>query len=130
MPMPIPPIYEPEVVAETLVRLAANPQAEVVVGGSGKLLTVMQRLSPDLVDWYMLQKDRGTRQQLSRNPDDGTDNLLQPLQEAGSTHGDYGEGAKPVSIYTRTLEQHPLRRGLLLGTTVAGLGVLLRRLAR
>jgi NAD(P)-dependent dehydrogenase (short-subunit alcohol dehydrogenase family) len=130
MPMPIPPIYEPEVVAESLLRLAAKPQAEVVVGGSGKVLTVMQRISPDLVDWYMLQRDRGTRQQLSNQPDDGTDNLVVPIQEAGNTHGDYGQGAKQVSIYTQGLEQHPLRKGLVLGTTVAALGLVLRRLAR
>jgi NAD(P)-dependent dehydrogenase (short-subunit alcohol dehydrogenase family) len=130
MPMPIPPIYQPEVVAETLVWLAARPQAEVVVGGSGKLLTIMQRISPGLVDWYMLERDRGTRQQLSRQPDDGVDNLDSPIQEAGSTHGDYGQDVRPVSVYTRSLEQHPLRKGLALGATVAGLGLVLRRIAR
>src|SRR4051812_3629498 len=49
-PMPIPPVYEPRVVAEAIARLAERPQRQVVVGGSGKALVTGQRLSPSLLD--------------------------------------------------------------------------------
>src|SRR5918911_4142274 len=50
MPMPIPPIYEPRVVAEVIVETAQRPQPHIVVGGAGKSLLVAQRLAPRLLD--------------------------------------------------------------------------------
>jgi NAD(P)-dependent dehydrogenase (short-subunit alcohol dehydrogenase family) len=129
-PMPIPPIYEPDIVAESLVRLAVKPQPETVVGGSGKLLTVMERLSPGLVDWYMVQQDRGYKQQLSDKQDDGKDNLFEPFREHGATYGEYGEKAKSTSVYTETIEEHPGRKSLLVGGMFLGFVALTRRLAR
>lgn len=118
-PMPIPPVYEPQVVADSLVHLAEKPQAELVVGGSGKLLTVMERISPGLLDWYLLQADRGVKQQLSQKPDDGEDNLQSSMGD-GQISGDYGEKAKSISVYTKTLEEHPWRKALLLGALAYG----------
>ncbi len=62
-PMPIPPIYEPTVVADAIVQLAERPQPRVVVGGSGKWLVLGQRLSPELLDRYMTSGRRMVRQQ-------------------------------------------------------------------
>src|SRR5688572_15597252 len=41
-PMPVPPVYEPRVVAEAILHAAEHGGREVVVGGWGKLLTVAQ----------------------------------------------------------------------------------------
>jgi short-subunit dehydrogenase len=128
-PMPIPPIYEPETVAESLIHLAEHPQAELIVGGSGKFFTAMERLSPGLLDWYLLQRDRGARQQLSDRPDDGRDNLFQSMED-GAIHGEFGERAQSVSVYTRALEEHPVRKTALLGGVGAGLIGLTRKLSR
>jgi NAD(P)-dependent dehydrogenase (short-subunit alcohol dehydrogenase family) len=129
-PMPIPPIYEPVVVAESLLELARNPQRDVVVGGAGKLLTLMERLSPGAVDWYMLQKDRMFRQQLTDNPKTDGDNLFEPSHGAGAATGDFGAGSKSTSLYTRYLELHPTRKGLLGGAAILTVGALALRAAR
>src|SRR5918995_5287329 len=52
LPQPIPPVYEPRVVAEAIVGAAQQPVREVFAGFAGTLLAGAQRISPDLVDWY------------------------------------------------------------------------------
>src|SRR5947207_966811 len=90
-PMPIPPIYEPRVVAEAIARLAEHPQRQVVVGGSGKALVTGQRLSPSLLDRYMTWRRQMITQQLTQEPDDGVDNFERPLPGPGSVDGDFGD---------------------------------------
>nr|WP_201748896.1 SDR family oxidoreductase [Micromonospora acroterricola] len=54
--MPPPPIYPPEVVAETIVRLLRRPRREAYAGGAARLLGLQWRLAPALVErglgWY------------------------------------------------------------------------------
>jgi NAD(P)-dependent dehydrogenase (short-subunit alcohol dehydrogenase family) len=126
-PMPIPPVYDPEVVADALAELALHPKPHVVIGGSGKFLTVFERLSPGLVDWYMLQGDRMYRQQLTQEPDDAADNLTAPVDGPGAVRGEFGEKAKAMSVYTEALELHPERKGLILGLLMMSGLLLLRR---
>ena len=47
-PMPVPPVYEPRVVAEAICHAAEHGGREIVVGGWGKLLIAGQWLSPSL----------------------------------------------------------------------------------
>ena len=44
-----PPVYTPEKVARTVVRLAENPRAEVIIGGFGKVAAIQKRLMPSLM---------------------------------------------------------------------------------
>jgi short-subunit dehydrogenase len=127
MPTPIPPVYEPRAVAEAIAHAAEHGGREIVVGGWGKLLILVQRLSSTLLDRYMTQSRRAESQQRTRRPDDPRDNLFQPSTGPGSTRGASGASAKPVSLYTRELELHPMRKRLLAMTAlVAGLAVLVR----
>jgi short-subunit dehydrogenase len=129
-PMPVPPIYEPSVVAEALVFAAENPRRDITVGGSGKLMTLMDRISPKLVDWYMLQGDRLIKQQQTGEPDAPEDNLFKPVAGKGSTTGDFGEQSKSSSLYTRHLDQHPARLRVLLAAGALGFLALIRRVGR
>lgn len=106
-PMPLKPIYNPELVAESIVRAAEHPQRDIFVGGGGKFLTVLQNVNPRLVDWYLMQNDRAFNQQMSDQPDDPRDNLFEPVTESGRVYGDYGSFQKSASPYTRYLELHP-----------------------
>lgn len=129
-PMPIPPIYEPRVVAEAILHAAEHPSHTIVAGGAGKMMTVVQRISPALLDRYMLQGGRMFKAQKTDRPDDGRDNFAEPMRETGATAGEFGEKAKAVSPYTRLLEQHPNRTRALLGAGVAGMAALARRAGR
>jgi short-subunit dehydrogenase len=118
MPMPVPPVYEPRVVAEAIAHAAEHGGREIVVGGWGKLLILAQRLSSTLLDRYMVQGRRLEKQQATDRPDDGRDNLFDPSSGPGSTRGEFGADAKPVSIYTRELELHPMRKRLVLAAAI------------
>jgi short-subunit dehydrogenase len=129
-PQPIPPIYEPRAVAEAILFAAEHPRREVVVGGSGKLLVVAERINSPLVDRYMLQGGRLFRQQRTNEPDDGRDNLFAPLDGEGSATGQFGQRSQSNSLFTRHLELHPNRQRALLGTLLLGLLALVRRTGR
>jgi short-subunit dehydrogenase len=129
-PMPVPPVYAPAVVAEAIFHAAEHGGREIVVGGWGKLLTVVQWLSPSLLDRYMLQGGRAFEQQKTDRPDDRRDNLFEPSTGPGSTTGQFGAGSKPTSLYTRHLELHPVRKRASVLALGVALAALIRRIGR
>jgi short-subunit dehydrogenase len=129
-PMPVPPVYEPSTVAEAICHAAEHGGREIVVGGWGKLLVIAQRLSPSLLDRYMLQGGRAFDQQKAKRPDDVRDNLFEASTGPGTTTGDFRDGSKPTSLYTSHLELHPERKRLVNVALLGGLLLLVRRLGR
>jgi len=129
-PMPVPPVYEPRVVAEAICHAAEHGGREIVVGGWGKLLIAGQWLSPSLVDRYMLQGGRAFEQQKTQRPDDQRDNLFEASTGPGSTTGQFGEGSKSTSIYTTHLELHPNRKRITAAALLLGALAMVRRIGR
>ena len=129
-PMPVPPVYEPRVVAQAICHAAQHGGREIVAGGWGRLLITAQRFSPSLLDRYMVQDNRGARQQQTTQPDDRRDNLFEPSTGPGSTTGDFGEGSKASSIYTSVFELHPLAKRAALGVAVLTALTAVRRIGR
>ena len=108
-PQPIPPVYEPVTVARAIVAAADHPVRDVVVGAAGRLLEVGQRLSPALVDWYSLGPGKMIESQYTEEPDDGRDNLFEPMPGTGRTAGAFGQRSKSTSVYTELFGSHPAR---------------------
>jgi short-subunit dehydrogenase len=129
-PQPLPPIYEPPVAAEALVFAAEHPQRDVYIGGASKLMSIMQRISPALLDRYMVQGGRAFKQQQTTIPDDGKDNLNRPMPGTDAATGDCGPVSKPESLYTSKLGVYPKREYAVTGAALAGLMMLVRRLGR
>jgi NAD(P)-dependent dehydrogenase (short-subunit alcohol dehydrogenase family) len=129
-PMPVPPVYEPRVAAQAICHAAENGGREVVAGGWGKLLILAQRLSPSLLDRYMLQDGRAFKQQKTSEPDGRRDNLFQPSAGPGSTTGRFGEGSKGSSVYTSLFELHPNRKRLAVAAALVSALVAVRRAGR
>lgn len=129
-PMPIPPIYDPSVVAGVMVHACEHGGREYVAGGAGKIFEVGERLSPSAIDAYLRQGERGVRQQQTDSPDDGRDNLFSPSEGRGDTRGPWTDEAKGSSTYTRLLELHPERKMALGLLAVAGTALALTRARR
>ena len=129
-PVPIPPIYEPRVTAKAIVHAAEQPVAVIATGGASKLFTVVERINPRLLDWWQLRNDSGVRDQLGDRPDDGSDNLAEPIETTGSVTGRFGRQSKASSIYTDLFELHPARKLAAGIATLAGLVLAVRRLGR
>ena len=112
MPKGLPPIYSPYIVAETILYAAENPVAEMYVGDSARMMANMQRMSPRLMDAYLLST--GFTGQLTDRPksEDAPDNLYAPLEGYDRVNGDFR--ALPVSI-SDELKTNPMVRAGLVG---------------
>ncbi|GAA3397099.1 SDR family oxidoreductase [Cryptosporangium minutisporangium] len=110
-PQPVPPIYQPEVGAEAIVRAAETGQRILDVG----LITVAtrwgQKLIPRLLDHYLARNGVDSQQTPDRI-DAGAwkDNLTRPLddvQDRGA-HGIFGDQAKTHSWQAWAAGRKPL----------------------
>lgn len=105
MPQPIPPVYEPELGVEALLRAATTNEREVFVGGGGKLLSTAERISPKLVDIW--ERRQGFAGQMTDWPkaDDAPNNLYGAVEYDGGVRGDFVAEEKHRSAY-QSLERH------------------------
>lgn len=101
---PIPPVYDPSVVARTIVHSAEHPRREVAIGGIGKLLVSMHALSPKRFEEQ--QALAGFQAQLTDRPKAvGQDDLTESYQAGRHQVRQAGSGWK-VS-WVMWLEEHP-----------------------
>jgi NAD(P)-dependent dehydrogenase (short-subunit alcohol dehydrogenase family) len=92
-PMPVPPIYQPEVAARA-VHFAAHSRRRQVFVGVPTVYTILgERIAPWLGDWYMGKT--GVTSQLTDVPvaPPRPGNLFEPVDEDRGAHGDYDEKA-------------------------------------
>ena len=128
---PFDPIYPPEVVAESIVFAAEHPRRDIFVGGYGKLLDIMQRISPQLVDFQLLQIDDAEAKLQADGPqEEGADNMFSTAEDLGPVHGGYDDRSLSGSFYTRTFEWYPALKPIALGAAALGAFALLRNLSR
>jgi NAD(P)-dependent dehydrogenase (short-subunit alcohol dehydrogenase family) len=122
----IPPIYEPETVANIILYAAEYPARDLVSGGAAQALILSQRLSPRLLD-AVLATRAGFAPQQTEEPrsEDDPDNLYGPIE--GHDAAKDGFGALSSSLYN-WLQTHPtVRRGAAAGAALALLGALRAR---
>jgi len=130
VPHPIPPIYEPGAVADTILFAIEHPRAEIYIG-PGRPLAILNAAMPGLLDRLMLVRDLVFRAQHTDQADDGRDTFDAPMPtETYTTTGQFTAKAKPTSLYTRVLEHHPATRLALMGAALVAGWSLARRLGR
>ncbi|MFG1880456.1 SDR family oxidoreductase [Micromonospora sp. NPDC049102] len=95
--VPPPPIYPPEVVAETIVRLLRRPRREAYAGGAARLLGLQWRLAPALVErtlgWYAPRAQFGPGVRL-----DSTGNVFHADGQASHDGGWHGRRRQLVRM--------------------------------
>ncbi|WP_164701450.1 SDR family oxidoreductase [Modestobacter sp. KNN46-3] len=114
LPQPVPPIYQPRVVADAVLHAISHPQPRMVVGGGGKMLEMVHRIAPRSAPTLVLRVGKTVQKQKTDRPDVGTDNLFTASSGPGAVEGSFGQRAKSTSVYTTVLEQHPQRIRALL----------------
>ena len=87
---PIPQVYEPEQVIDTIVELAQNPRPEVVVGRRGKGGRISGKLMPGFTERYMARKVHKviTSRKSAR---DSAGALFKPMESGTGVHGGWIE---------------------------------------
>jgi len=116
-PMPVPPIYQPEIPAEAVYWAAQHRRRELWVGFSTLKAIVGNKLAPGLADRY-LARTAIDGQQMPDMPVEGerAGNLFEPIADKAATHGIFDAQAK-----TRSPELWAATHRPLLGGAVAGL---------
>ena len=122
-PAGMPPIYQPGLVAESILYAAEHPTRDLIVGGAGQAILLLQRLCPRLADAYL--RRTGFARQRTQEPKaaDAPDSLLHPLPGEERIEGDFHDQAKARSIYTWFARHPGVKRAL--GGAAAGAVALL-----
>jgi short-subunit dehydrogenase len=100
-PQPLPPIFQPELIARAAVEAALRPRREIWVGWSAVRAIAGQRLIPGFLDRY-LARHAWEGQQTDRlppghEPRHARDNVDEPLAGDPGAHGPFDERARAWS---------------------------------
>ncbi|MBD2433757.1 MULTISPECIES: SDR family oxidoreductase [Fischerella] len=97
-PMGVPPIYEPSLVAKAIVECAERPKRDVVVGDAGKAILAAQRISPSLVDAYMVRTAFDGQRTNEPKSETAPDNLYEPIEGYDKIQGDFSDQSRSWSF--------------------------------
>src|SRR5690606_7773021 len=87
VPIAMPPVYPPERVARTIVRLARTPRREVYVGSSASQLALLSFLAPGFTERWLARTVDRLHLQHGRIAYATNGNLFTPLVEGTTVNG-------------------------------------------
>ena len=99
-PQPIPPIYQPELVAEAVLHCAEHPERELPVTWGAQKLLWGQKLSPRAGDLVLLRNGWKGQSTGEPKPVDSPDNLWETIPGDPGAHGRFDAQAKASSRWT------------------------------
>jgi short-subunit dehydrogenase len=97
-PQPVPPIYDPDVAACAVVRIARHPRREVWVGASTAATVIANAVAPGLVDRYLGHFGVDAQQTAEAAAINRPHNLWQPVAADHGVHGAFGSRAHDRAI--------------------------------
>jgi hypothetical protein len=115
-PQPVPPIYQPEVPARTIVFAAEHPERrEYWVGTSTALTLVANAVAPGVLDRYLARTGFDSQQTDTPPPEDRTGTLEQARDAAGgrdyTAHGAFDDEAHSHDPQTWASRHHGVLAG-------------------
>jgi NAD(P)-dependent dehydrogenase (short-subunit alcohol dehydrogenase family) len=128
-PMPVPPIYQPDTVADVILYAAENPVSEIIAGGAGEALLLTKRISPRLMDAILMRMAFNGQKTDEPKSEDAPSNLFEPIMGYNKVYGDFINRAKSTSIFN-WLETHPIAGLALVGTAFGAATMLTVRAMR
>jgi NAD(P)-dependent dehydrogenase (short-subunit alcohol dehydrogenase family) len=118
-PTGVPPYYQPDLVTDAILYAAEHPTRDFVVGDAGKILDLLQRVSPSLVDSLLLAiAFQGQRTNEPKSAD-APNNVFAPIEGYDKVEGDFRNLSIP-SFLDNLDKNPPLKWGAL---AVAALGI-------
>lgn len=125
-PMGPPPFYPASDVATAIVYVAKHPVRDMTVGGAGKMIVAIQRLSPGMFDRLMMPAIiRGIKSGEPKDAD-APNNLDTPVAN-DRVEGEFGNLTHPGGSLMTWLDTHPRARLAAMAGAIAGVAVLARR---
>src|SRR5689334_5363297 len=114
-PRPVPPVFQPEVIADAAFRMAQRPRREIWVGLSTLQVILGNFLFPSVLDRYLARNVVGAQESAEAVQPGRRDNLFEPVHDLHRTHGRFGREARPsaVSIPGPTARLAPVAASVL-----------------
>jgi short-subunit dehydrogenase len=126
-PRPVPPVVQPEAVAEQIFRAALNPKREYWLGTSTLKAILGNMVLPQFLDRYLAKNAYEAQETQAAVMPTRKDNLMAPVGESHRTHGSFdaeaattivaipGPAARLIPVMVTTLT------GIAIGFVVRGL---------
>ena len=122
-PMPVPPIYQPEVPAEAVYWAAHHRRREVFCGGSAAAVILANKIAPGIADRYLARTGYKSQQMADVPVAPGRpDNLYEPRPQLATTHGVFDDQSKTRSAQLWLSTHRSIAVGAAVGTAAAVLG--------
>lgn len=117
-PTGVPPYYQPELVAKAILHVSEHPTRDIIVGDVGRTLDLLQKLSPQFVDWMLnLIAVEGQKTNTVKYETD-PNNLYEPIEGYDRAEGDFSHLTIPS--FLDWFDWHPAAKW----GTIAGLSAL------
>ncbi len=121
---PVPPIFQPDLIANALVWLSHNYRRELNIGASTDLAIYANRIVPGWLDYYLGWTGYDSQQTGEPRDPDRPDNLWEPVDGmGGGDHGAHGRFDDRASYQSRQLWAATHRNVLVGGIAAAAFGM-------
>ena len=123
-PRPVPPVYHPQIVVDTILYAAENPCKDLIAGAGGVPVVYGERISPRLADWFTrIIGFPGQKSDVPENKEfEG--NLFKPIDGYDTVEGSFSGEQIESDPYT-WLEVRPKAKAALLaalaGSVIGGI---------
>jgi short-subunit dehydrogenase len=128
-PRPVPPVVQPEVIADVIFHAALNPKREVWIGMSTLKAVLGTMVLPGFLDRYLARNAYGAQETATYVSAERRDNLMEPVSDLHRTRGSFGKEAanRALAVPGPLARLTPTLAGALTGLSI---GVLLARALR
>ncbi len=116
-PTGVPPYYQPKIVADAILHAAEYPTRDTIVGDVGRIVDLLQKVAPDLVDTLVGAIAVPFQKTNTIKAAEDPNNLFEPIEGYDRATGDFTD--KTIPSFLDWFDLHPLAKW---GTV--GLGVL------
>ncbi|WP_026440278.1 SDR family oxidoreductase [Acidocella facilis] len=96
-PMPVPPVYAPEVPARAILFAAEHPRRELWVGFPTVKAILANRIAPGFADWVLARQGYSGQLTSEPEPEDRPANLFKPVPGDEAAHGRFDGVEREVS---------------------------------
>jgi NAD(P)-dependent dehydrogenase (short-subunit alcohol dehydrogenase family) len=134
-PQPVPPIFQPEIIADAIFHAAHHPRREIYLGWPTVKAVFGQKLAPGYADRYLARHAFDAQYTRERRDPDRRSNLFQPVPGDHGAHGSFDRSARKRDLFASITAR--IGAGSVMAVaaaaavgTVAGALLLLRRATR
>lgn len=119
-PMPVPPIYQPELCAEVVADVAQKPRRRTWVGAPTVMTVLGNRFASRVVDWQLARSGYDSQQAPELKKAMMGPNLYAPVAGDHGAHGSFDDQAKSSSLQIWGIRHRAVANALGYGALAAG----------